>query len=122
MRQITSHNTVLLWKEHLLRGVSAEAVSLEGFDSDGHRWFAVNSVGGAAHRTELSTPESVVDIQLISVDVKLDVAVSQIAPHSDVDRFTILVLYHAIFSNKIFEAQLTYTGRVTVVQSVEQYN
>ena len=85
------HN-VIRWNEHLLRGVSAETACLEGFDSDGDRWFAVNSIGGATHRTELSAAERVIQIQLTSVDVKLDVPVFQISPHSDVNGFTVVIL------------------------------
>jgi len=72
--------------------LTAETARLERFDSDGDRWFAVNSIGGATHRTELATAEHVVQIQLTSVDVELDVSVSQISPYSDVNGFTIVIL------------------------------
>jgi len=63
---------------------------LESFDGDGDRWFAVDSVDGATHGSELATAERVVEIQLSSSDVELDVSVHQVASRSHVQGFAVV--------------------------------
>jgi len=70
--------------------LSAEAV-LESFHCDDDRRFAVNSVGGATHRSELATAKPVGQINLTSSYVELKAMLSQIAPHTDVYRLAVVV-------------------------------